>query len=159
MQPKNDVNCLKLLICEGVKMKKVVMVFFNIACTIGCIVGILHFFAPYSFNWYSYIPDAPIEIYQSINYINFCFSFMLTGISLLLIIVQKQLFANLKELKIFYVFFVLVWLSRVIIQIVWPWPSGLQIWLVIAFAMEFIFTLIPMIYFLITKFHINISQG
>lgn len=129
-------------------MKKIAMVFFNIACLISCFVGIGHFFAPYFFKWYSYIPDAPIEIYQSINYINFCFSFLLTGISLLLIIVQKQLFANLKEIRIFYGFFVLVWLSRVIIQVIWPWPSSLQLWLVIAFTMQFIFTLIPLIYFL-----------
>lgn len=132
-------------------MKKIVRVFFNIACIISCMAGILHFVVPYSFEWYSYIPDAPIEIYQSINYINFCFSFLLTGISLLLILLQKQLFGDLKELKLFYAFFVLVWLSRVVIQIIWPWPSSLQIWLVIGFTMEFIFTLIPMIYFLTYK--------
>jgi hypothetical protein len=128
-------------------MKRIVKVFFNIACIIGCLVGLLHFFAPYSFKWYSYIPDAPVEIYQSINYVNFCFSFLLAGFSFLLLIVQKQLFAGLKELKIFYTFFVLVWLSRIVIQIAWPWPSGLQIWLVTAFTTEFIFTLIPMVYF------------
>lgn len=129
-------------------MKKISKILLNIACIISCMVGILHFFAPYSlFQWFSYIPNAPIEIYQSINYVNFCFSFLLTGISLLFIIVQKQLYADLKELKIFYVFFVLVWFSRVVIQIIWPWPSGLQTWLVIAFLIEFIFTLIPMIYF------------
>lgn len=129
-------------------MKKIAVVFFNIACIISCLIGIGHFFAPYSFKWYSYIPDAPLEIYQSINYINFCFSFLLTGISLVLIVVQKRLFADMKELKIFYVFFTLVWLTRVIIQIIWPWPSSLQIWLVIGFTMEFIFVFIPMIYFL-----------
>ena len=122
-------------------MKKIIIVFVNI-------VGILHFFAPYSFSWYSYIPDAPIEIYQSINYVNFCFSFLLAGFSLILLFMQKQLFSDMKELKIFYAFFVLVWLSRVIIQIVWSWPSSLQIWLVIAFSIEFVFALVPMIYFL-----------
>lgn len=136
-------------------MKKPASVFFNTACIIGCILGIMHFFVPYSFNWYSYIPDAPIEIYQSINYVNFCFSLLLTGISLLLIVVQRKLFAGSKELKLFYVFFVLVWLSRVIIQIIWPWPSGLQTWLVVGFTMEFAFTLIPMIYFIKHK---NISH-
>lgn len=136
-------------------MKKPAIVFFNTACIIGCILGIMHFFVPYSFNWYSYIPDAPIEIYQSINYVNFCFSLLLTGISLLLIVVQRKLFAGSKELKLFYVFFVLVWLSRVIIQIIWPWPSGLQTWLVVGFTMEFAFTLIPMIYFIKHK---NISH-
>ena len=128
-------------------MKKIAMIFINIACTVSFIVGILHFFAPYSFKWFTYIPDAPIEIYHSINYINFCFSFLLAGLSLILLIVQKKLLSNFKEIKLFYAFFVLTWLSRVIIQIIWPWPSSLQKWLVIAFSMEFIFTLIPMIYF------------
>lgn len=132
----------------GFEMEKTVMVFFNIACTISCMVGILHFFAPHSFKWYSYIPDAPIEIYQSINYINFCFSFLLAGFSLLFLIVQRKLFDGSKELKIFYAFFTLMWFSRIIIQLIWPWTSRLQLWLVIAFTMEFIVTLIPMIYFL-----------
>ena len=129
-------------------MKKIVMVFFNFACMISCMVGILHFFAPYYFKWFSYIPDVPIEIYQAFNYINFCFSFLLAGFSLLLLIEQRKLFDGSKELKIFYAFFTLIWFSRIIIQLIWPWPSSLQLWLVIAFTMEFIFTLIPMIYFL-----------
>ncbi|HBN83182.1 MAG TPA: hypothetical protein DDZ89_05005 [Clostridiales bacterium] len=127
-------------------MKKIAKVLFNISCIIGSIVGTWHFFVPYSSNWFSYIPDAPIEIIQSINYINFCFSFLLTGFSLLLIIVQKKLFDGSKELRIFYTFFTIVWLSRVIIQLIWPWPSSLQLWLVVAFSTEFILALIPMIY-------------
>jgi len=129
-------------------MKKIAIVFFNVACIIGSLVGIWHFFVPYSSNWFSYIPDAPIEIYQSINYVNFCFSFLLVGLNLILMTVQKKLFAGSKELNLFYVFFVLVWFSRVIIQLIWPWPSSLQLWLVIGFTTEFIFTLIPLIYLL-----------
>lgn len=127
-------------------MKKVSKVFFNIACIIGCVVAAWHFSVPYSSNWFSYIPDAPTEIIQSINYINFCFSFLLAGLSLLLLIVQKKLFEGSGELRIFYAFFTLIWLSRIIIQLVWPWPSSLQLWLVIAFSTEFVFALIPMIY-------------
>ena len=134
---------------EGMGMKVITRLLFNVGCIISSIVGFLHFFAPYSFSWYSYIPDAPIEIIQSINYVNFCFSLLLAGLSLILLLMQKQLFSGMKELKVFYVFFVLVWLSRVIVQIVWPWPSNLQLWLVIAFSTEFVFALIPMIYLLI----------
>lgn len=132
-------------------MKKTAKVLFNIACIVGSIVGIWHFFVPYSSNWFSYIPDAPTEIIQSINYINFCFSFLLVGISLLLIIVQKKLFDGSGELRVFYVFFTLIWLSRIIIQLIWPWPSSLQLWLVVAFSTEFIFALIPMIFLLKNK--------
>jgi hypothetical protein len=129
-------------------MKKVVRILYNISCAIGGLVGIWHLFVPYYSEWFSYIPNAPTEIIQSINYINFCFSFMLVGISLLLITVQKELFNGSKQLRAFYAFFALIWFSRIIIQLVWPWPSSLQLWLVVAFSMEFLFTLIPMLYFL-----------
>ena len=76
------------------------------------------------------------------------FSFLLAGISLLLLIVQKKLFDGSGELRIFYTFFTLVWLSRIIIQLIWPWPSRLQLWLVVAFSAELLFVLIPMIYLL-----------
>ncbi len=49
-------------------MSKISKVFFNMACIIGIIVGSWHFFVPYSSKWFSYIPDAPTEIIQSINY-------------------------------------------------------------------------------------------
>lgn len=129
-------------------MKKVAKVFYNIACIISCLVAHGTFSYRIQQKWFSYIPDAPIEIIQSINYINFCFSFLLAGISLLLLIGQKKLFDGSGELRIFYTFFTLVWLSRIIIQVIWSWPSGLQLWLVIAFSTEFIFTLIPLIYLL-----------
>lgn len=132
-------------------MKKIVIIFFNTACIISCMVGILHFFVPYSSNWFSYIPNAPIEIYQSINYINFCFSFLLSGFSFVLLIVQKILFDGSGELRIFYAFFILIWLSRIIIQLIWPWPSSLQLGLVVAFSMEFLFALIPMIFLMKNK--------
>jgi len=127
-------------------MKKTAKIFFNLACIIGFIVGTAHFFAPYAFQWFSYIPEAPVEIYQSINYVNFCFSFLLAGLSLLLLLVQRRLFEGARELKLFYGFFVIVWLSRVVIQAIWPWPSGLQTWLLVGFSTEFILTLLPLLY-------------
>lgn len=127
-------------------MEKIARILFNMACIIGSIIAVWHFFVPYSSDWFSYIPDAPIEIIQSINYINFCFSFLLAGNSILLLIIQKKLFNGSGELLMFYGFYTLVWLSRIAIQIIWPWPSNLQLWLVVAFSIEFIFTLIPLIY-------------
>ncbi|MGI6366256.1 MAG: hypothetical protein ACOX2G_11120 [Bacillota bacterium] len=127
-------------------MKKAAIILFNIACIISFLVGTAHFFAPYAFQWFSYIPNAPVEIYQSINYVNFCFSFLLAGISLLLLLVQRKLFEGGKELKVFYVFFVAVWLSRFAIQLIWPWPSSLQTWLLVGFTTEFVFTLLPLLY-------------
>lgn len=142
----NVIKCFVSINKMRCKMQKTAKLFYNLTCAIGCLVGIMHFFAPYSFNWFSYIPNAPIEIYQSINYVNFCFSFLLAGLSLLLIIVQKTFFEGFQASRIFYSFFVLVWLSRVAIQLVWPWPSGLQKWLVLGFTIESIFAIIPMIH-------------
>ncbi len=131
-------------------MKRTAKLIYNVVCMVGCLVGVWHFFAPYSFQWFSYIPDAPIEIYQSVNYINFCFSFLLAGLSFLLLLVQNQVFGDSSGTRVFYLFFVLVWLSRLTIQLVWPWPwpSSLQPWLVVAFATEFIIAVIPAIYLL-----------
>lgn len=129
-------------------MKKLSGISFVIACIISLLVGILHFFAPYAFGWYTYIPDAPVEIYQSVNYINFCFSFLLSGVSLLLLLLRRKIFDGPAELRAFYYFFVLVWLFRIVIQVIWPWPSVLQTWLVTAFIIEFILVAVPMLYFL-----------
>ncbi|ETA79822.1 hypothetical protein [Youngiibacter fragilis] len=129
-------------------MRKIAEVSFVIACTISLLVGLLHFFAPYAFGWYSYIPDAPAEIIQSVNYVNFCFSFLLTGISLLMMVLRQRIFEGPAELKAFYCFIVTVWLSRIVIQMFWPWPSVLQTWLVTAFTIQFMFTSVPILYFL-----------
>lgn len=129
-------------------MKKIAEVSLVIACIISLLVGLMHFFAPYAFGWYSYIPDAPKEIIQSVNYVNFCFSFLLTGISLLMVLLRKHIFEGPAELKAIYYFFVMIWLSRIVIQAIWPWPSGLQTWLVTAFTIQFAFTTAPMLYFL-----------
>ena len=43
-------------------MKRTAKILFNIACIIGVIVAVWHFFVPYSSKWFSYIPDVPLEI-------------------------------------------------------------------------------------------------
>lgn len=133
-------------------MKKSVIIVFNIACILSGLIGFGHLFAPYVFAWFSYIPEAPIEIIQSINYVNFCFSFLLFGISAFLLSIQKSLFKHNWELILFYGFFNFLWLSRIIIQLIWPWPSSLQTWLLVGFTSEFILVLIPLVYFMTSRF-------
>lgn len=127
-------------------MKKLSSFLFSLGLIIGALVGFGHFFAPYVFEWYSYIPNAPREITASIDYINFFFSLLLTGLSLILLFFKKSAFAGSREVITFYSFLVLTWLSRVVVTIVVPWPSALQKWLIIGFLTEFIITLIPAIY-------------
>ncbi|MDR4945685.1 hypothetical protein [Neobacillus cucumis] len=129
-------------------MRNISGALFSAGLVISSLIGILHFFAPYGFSWYSYIPNAPDEIYASIDYINFFFSLLLTGLSLILLFFKKKIFEGSSEIFIFYVFLVFTWFCRVLITIVIPWPTPLQKWLIVGFLTEFIITLIPVIYLL-----------
>ena len=113
-------------------------------------VGIWHFTAPYLYKWYSYIPNAPKEIIVSIDYVNYFFSLLLTGLSIILIILHKEVFSKNKSSVMFYGFLVFVWLNRVIITIILPWPNNIPftIGLISAFSTIFILQLIPLIYIL-----------
>lgn len=129
-------------------MRKLNSILFSVSLIISTLVGILHFFAPYAFTWYSYIPEAPGEIYASIDYVNFFFSLLLTGLSLIILYYKKKIFEGSREIFTFYLFLVFTWFCRVIITIVIPWPTPLHKWLIVGFSMEFIITLIPAIYLL-----------
>jgi hypothetical protein len=110
-------------------------------------VGIWHFTVPYLYKWYSYIPEAPIEIIRSIDWINYFFSLFLTGISIILIVFKNKIFKKNKELLVFYGFFVFVWLNRVIITIILPMDYNIIfIGQLIVFIIIFIIQLIPLIY-------------
>lgn len=126
-------------------MKNRIRLILTFGLVISTIVGILHFFVPYAFAWYSYIPNAPQEILVSIDYINFFFSLMLTGVSLLLLRFRQRIFEGSPEMISFYFFFVFTWFCRVVITIFIPWPSALQTWLMVGFSTEFMITLIPAI--------------
>ena len=51
---------------------------------ISMLVGLWHFTVPWLFGWAPYIPYATLVV--SINYVNLCFSFLLSGLSLLLLL-------------------------------------------------------------------------
>lgn len=132
-------------------MKKLFSALFSTSLILSSIIGLLHFFAPYAFEWYSFIPDAPQEIYASIDYVNFFFSLLLLGFSLILLFMKNKIFAGSKEIFVFYIFLVFTWLCRVLITFVIPWPTSLQTWLLVGFSTEFILTLMPMVYLLRSK--------
>lgn len=129
-------------------MNRLVSSVYSIGLVISAVVGFLHFFAPYAFQWYSYIPDAPQAIYASIDYVNFFFSLLLTGLSVILLFLKKRVFAGSRDAFAFYVLLVFSWLCRVLITLVIPWPTSLQTWLLVGFSVEFLLTLIPMVYLL-----------
>lgn len=109
-------------------------------------VGFIHFFAPYAFAWYSYIPDAPREIYVSVDYVNFLFSLLLLGLSLLLLCMHRRAFEGSPEVLAFYTFLVLVWLGRVLVALAIPWPTSLHVWLLVGTLTMLGILLVPAVY-------------
>lgn len=122
---------------------RVSRVLYTVGLVLSALVGALHFFAPHAFAWYSYIPEAPEEIYVSINYINILFSFMLFGLSLLLLLMRRRAFAGSVEVRAFYTFLVLVWLCRLLVEVVIPWPTPLNTWLLLGVSTVLVTLLVP----------------
>jgi len=98
------------------------IVLYIIGLSLSTLVGIWHFFVPYLFQWYLYIPSEYKSLVVGIDWINFFFSLLLTGYSLLLLIMGKKVFSKNKEMLIMYGFMVFVWFCRVIITFINPWP-------------------------------------
>jgi hypothetical protein len=134
-------------------MKKIVKVVLNFGLFTSTIFGIWHFFVPYIYHWYDYIPNAPREIIVSIDWINFFFSLFLAGSSFLLIIHQREIELK-KGIFSFFIFLVFIWFSRVIITLVHPWNQPYQfidIIQFIIFLFVFILLFIPLMYYLLNK--------
>jgi len=91
---------------RGNTLKRIQRILLNAGLIISMCVGIWHFFVPYMYRWYSYLPNAPREIIVSIDWINFFFSLLLSGISILLIVNQK-LITSIKTKQ--YIVFILYW--------------------------------------------------
>ena len=127
-------------------------ILYIIGLTLSTGVGIWHFTVPYLFKWYSYIPEAPIEIIRSIDWINYFFSLLLTGLSIILIILVNKIFDKNKEALIFYGFLVFVWFNRIIVTIVLPWNYDLIfISQLAAFIIIFVIQFIPFVHLLKRK--------
>ena len=63
--------------------------------SISMLVGLWHFTVPWLFGWASYIPYATLVV--SINYVNLCFSFLLSGLSLILLLWEKKYLQRIKK--------------------------------------------------------------
>lgn len=87
------------------------------------LVGLWHFFVPYMFQWYDYLPMQYENLIVGIDYTNYCFSALLFGISLLLTIMGKKAFNLNLEVAIFYSFLTVVWVIRAALaSFIEPWP-------------------------------------
>jgi hypothetical protein len=130
----------------------IMMVLYIVGLSLSTFVGLWHFTVPYLYQWYSYIPDDYKSIIVGIDWINFFFSLLLSGYSLLLLIMRKKVFGKNKEIFIMYEFMVFIWFCRVVITFVDPWPLEPVAWTSygqqIASFIIFLLLLIPFIHLL-----------
>ena len=90
------------IVRNGDKMRTNKVLYYT-GMTMSMLMGVWHFFVPWMFQWYSYIPSEYEVLKVSINWVNLCFSLFLFGISLIMLLGGKKVLAYNKEAN--------VWLS------------------------------------------------
>ncbi|MFI3200666.1 MAG: hypothetical protein R3Y54_03945 [Eubacteriales bacterium] len=102
---------------------KMIKLSYYITTAISMLVGLWHFFVPWMFQWYDYLPMQYENLIVGINYTNYCFSLLLFGLSLILLILGKKALSNNREVVIFYSFLTAVWIFRACLAVfIDPWP-------------------------------------
>lgn len=89
---------------------------------LSLLVGLWHFFVPWMFAWYSYIPASYKNLIVGIDWTNLCFSLFLFGASLLMLLWGRKVFAMNREAVTVYSGLTFVWVFRVALAIIEPWP-------------------------------------
>ncbi len=96
---------------------------YYITVVVSMLVGLWHFFVPHMFRWYDYLPMEYENLIVGIDYTNYCFSLLLFGLSLLLVVLGRKALALNKEVIIFYWFLTVVWVFRAALStFIEPWP-------------------------------------
>lgn len=119
----NVIICLYKFLSKKKYMKKSIRILYYMTTVISAAVGIWHFFVPYMFKWYDYIPAQYENLTVGIDYTNYCFSLLLSGISVILIILAKRALSLNRETIFFYYFLTIVWAFRACLAVfIEPWP-------------------------------------
>lgn len=104
-------------------MKKSIRILYYITVITSALVGLWHFFVPWMFQWYDYLPMQYENLIVGIDYTNYCFSLLLFGLSVMLIFWGKRALELNKEVIYFYLFLAIVWLFRACLAtFIEPWP-------------------------------------
>ena len=104
-------------------MKKGRQILYYVSVVISALVGLWHFFVPWMFQWYDYLPMQYENLIVGIDYTNYCFSLLLFGISIMLIALGKRAMAMSREAIYFYFFLTVVWIFRACLaSFIEPWP-------------------------------------
>lgn len=99
----------------------------------SCAVGVWHFFVPRMFGWYDYLPMEYENLIVGIDWTNFCFSALLAGVSLLLLLWGRRALAGNREAGELYWFLSAVWVFRSCLALfLEPWPLEPVPWAAIA---------------------------
>ena len=107
-------------------MKKYQVMYYA-GAAISLLVGLWHFTVPWMFGWASYIPYETLVV--PINYVNLCFSFLLSGLSLTVILWGKKVFAQNPEAFYLYGFLLALWIFRVVVAVIYPCPPESNVWM------------------------------
>ena len=85
-------------------MKKGIRILYFVTVVISALVGLWHFFVPWMFQWYDYLPMQYENLIVGIDYTNYCFSLLLLGLSVMLILLGKRALDMNREVIYFYFF-------------------------------------------------------
>jgi hypothetical protein len=108
---------------RNIAMKRAVRTLYYTTLTVSMLVGLWHFFVPHLYRWYDYLPMQYESLIVGIDYTNYCFSALLFGSSLILILLRKSAFSFNRETIVFYTFLTLVWIFRACLAVfIEPWP-------------------------------------
>ncbi|MBR3158009.1 MAG: hypothetical protein IKF14_02785 [Atopobiaceae bacterium] len=104
-------------------MKRGLRVLYFATVAISALVGLWHFFVPWMFQWYDYLPTQYENLIVGIDYTNYCFSLLLFGLSAMLILLGRKALSLNREVIFFYFFLTLVWVFRACLaSFIEPWP-------------------------------------
>lgn len=104
-------------------MKKRGKILYYVTVTISMLVGLWHFFVPWMFQWYDYLPMQYENLIVGIDYTNYCFSLLLFGLSFMLVLLGRNALSLQKEVIYFYYFLTVVWVFRAVLAtFIEPWP-------------------------------------
>ena len=113
----------KLLFLRKDILRKGIRVLYYFTVVVSMLVGLWHFFVPWMFQWYDYLPKQYENLIVGIDYTNYCFSLLLFGLSLMLTILGRKVLLLNREVTCFYYFLTVVWLFRACLaSFIEPWP-------------------------------------
>lgn len=89
-------------------MEKARRSLYYVSLAVSAMVGLWHFFVPRMFNWYDYLPMQYENLIVGIDYVNYCFSALLLGSSLVLILLGKSALSLNYETLVFHTMLTLI---------------------------------------------------